>query len=425
VIRIGELSRVEGLGRVRLDLKNGAVLAADLDIFEPPRLFEGILRGRSRLDVPDITARICGICPIAYFMSSCQALEAAAGVRVTGPLRDLRRLFYCGEWIASHGLHVFLLQAPDFFGQPDGLALADVDPALVEAGLALKKAGNAIVTALGGREIHPVNLRVGGFYRTPRRAEVRALLPGLCRGRDATREAIRASRSWEFPDFERDWELVALVHPDEYPMNEGRLASTAGLDLAVEDFDGAFEEYQVGSGTALRARIRGRGAYLCGPLARFALNFERLAPAAREAARDLGLPVPCRNPFRAVQVRLIELLHAFEEAIRLAEAYEPPPAPAIEVPVRAGVGHGCTEAPRGALYHRYQVDDRGRIVDARIVTPTGQGLASIEDDLVALGPRLAALPLAAAGALAERAVRNHDPCISCSTHLVEIEATGG
>ncbi len=420
-IRVDYLARVEGEGALTLKLRGGRAVSVELRIFEPPRFFEALLRGRSQLEAPDITARICGICPVAYQMSACQAIEDALGIAVDEPVKRMRRLLYAGEWIESHALHIFLLQLPDLFGVPDAPALSERHPELVRRGLRMKRAGNAVVATLGGREIHPVNVRVGGFYRAPAREEVAALLPELAWGREAARETLLELAKLPLPLLERDYEFVALRHPDEYAMCEGRIASSRGLDVEVRQYDHHFVEEQVPWSTALRSTVRERGAYLCGPLARFNLNFDRLAEPARRAAEAVGLRPPCRNPFQALLVRCVEMIHAFDEAVRIVEAYRPPARPFVEAPRRAATGYGCTEAPRGALYHRYTVDDAGLIQDAKIVPPTAQNQASIEQDLAELAPRLAEMPAAEATHLAEQAVRNHDPCISCATHFLTMK----
>jgi coenzyme F420-reducing hydrogenase alpha subunit len=414
------LTRVEGEGALTIVLEGDRVVDAKLRLFEPPRLFEALMRRRHAAEAPDITARICGICPVAYQMSACHAVEDALGVRLDGALRDLRRLLYCGEWIESHVLHMVMLHAPDFLGLPDGIAIAKAHPERVKGALRVKKAGNAIVAALGGREIHPVNVKIGGFHRAPRRAELDALLPDL----RAALEEMEATLDWvatfEFPSFERDYELVALRHPTEYPMNEGRIVSSKGLDVGVRDFGTTFVEEQVAHSTALHARVVGRGAYQCGPLARFALNHDRLGARAASAAARVGLEPSCRNPYRSILARGVETIHALDEAIRIIEGYAPPAASSVPIVWRAGTGHGATEAPRGVLYHRYELDETGLVTHAQITPPTSQNQRGIEEDLLAMGPILAALPTAAATRHAEHAVRNYDPCISCSTHFLTL-----
>jgi len=419
-IQVDILARVEGEGALTLVLDGDEVVEAKLKLFEPPRLFEAMMCGRACTEAPDITARICGICPVAYQMSSTHAVEDALGIRVDGALRELRRLLYCGEWIESHTLHMVMLHAPDFLGLPDAMALAKLHPERVRGSLRVKQAGNAIVAAVGGREIHPVNVKIGGFYRAPRRAELEALLPELRAARDEADAMIDWLATLAFPEFARDYELVSLRHATEYPMNEGRLVSTKGLDIDVREFGQHIEEHQVPYSTALHARIIGRGAYQAGPLARFVLNADRLTPRAAAAAARVGLDPSCRNPYRMILVRGVETLVAFDEAIRIIEGYAPPPAASVPVTMRAGVGHAVTEAPRGILYHRYEIDDAGIVRHAQIAPPTSQNQRGIEEDLLAMGPVLAGMPLDQATRRAEHAIRNYDPCISCSTHFLTL-----
>ena len=420
-IQVDYLARVEGEGALTIRFEGDRASEVQLRIFEPPRFFEAFLRGRSQLEAPDITARICGICPVAYQMSACHAIEAAYGIHLDGPIRALRRLLYCGEWLESHALHVYMLHLPDFLGYPDSLALAKDHPAKVKAALRMKKAGNAIVTTVGGREIHPVNVRVGGFYRASTRAELSALLPELRACRDLAAEAMGWLAGLPFPDFERDYEFVALSHPDEYPLNEGRIVSSKGLDIAVADYDSHFEETHVAYSNALQSTIRGRGSYFCGPLARFNLNSEKLRPIALAAARKAGLEAPCLNPFKGILARAAEILHAFDEALAIIEAYSPPAEPHVDIPNRPATGHACTEAPRGILFHRYVLDSEGIIADAKIVPPTSQNQKAMEEDLFALAPRMVAMAHEDATLLAEHAVRNYDPCISCATHFLRLD----
>ncbi len=420
-IRVDYLARVEGESGLTIRLSGKRATSVELSIFEPPRLFEAILVGRAQEEAPDITSRVCGICPVAYLLTSCCAIEDAHGITVDGPLRALRRLLYLGEWIESHAMHVFLLHLPDFLGYPDAPAMAKDHRALVERGLRIKRAGNAILATMGGREIHPVNIRVGGFYRAPTRAELAALAPELAWGRDAARATVEDLAKLPFPTFEGDYEFVALRHPDEYAQLDGRLVSSAGLDIAACDHETHFTEEQVAWSTAKRSMLCGRGDHLCGPLARFNLSFARLAPVAREAALAAGLSPPCRNPHKSILVRAVEILHAFDEAARIVESYAPPPRPFVDVPVRAGTGYACTEAPRGTLYHRYRVDENGLIREVEIVPPTSHNLRAMERDLAALAPELAELPREEATRIAERAVRNHDPCISCAAHFLRLQ----
>ena len=415
------LARVEGEGAMYVRIAGREVEEVKLNIYEPPRFFEAFLRGRGFTEVPDITARICGICPVAYQMSSVTAMEMACGVEVGGQLQALRRLLYCGEWIESHALHVFMLHAPDFLGYPSAIELARDAPDVVASALEMKKIGNELMTVVGGREVHPINVKVGGWYRAPRKGELAPLVPKLERAREIALEAVRITSGFDFPDYEQDYELVALDHPGEYPIDRGRVVSNRGLDIPVTEYDDHFLEEHVEWSNALHSRIIERGSYLCGPLARFALAADRLSPIARDAAREAGLEPSERNPFKSIVVRSVELVYAADEALRIIAEYEEPDAPAVEVEPRAGVGYGCTEAPRGILYHRYEIDAEGSILDAKIVPPTSQNQRTIEEDLRGVVERSLDMPDEELTIRCEQTIRNYDPCISCATHFLTLD----
>ena len=419
-VTVEGIARVEGEGSLRVDVRDGVVEDVALTIFEPPRFFEALLRGRAASEAPDLTARICGICPVAYQMSACAAVEDAVGSRVDARVTDLRRLLYCGEWIQSHALHVYLLHAPDFLGCQDAVELAERDPTAVRRGLALKKMGNLTMETVGGRAVHPVNVRVGGFYRAPSREDLAALAGPLEQARADAVATVAWVAGFDFPDVEGEYRFVALRGPGRYPMESGRVVSSEGLDCTPAEFADRVEEEHVARSTALHARLDGRHAYLTGPLARYALNADQLPEAARRAAADAGLTVPCTNPFRSIVVRAVELVAACDEALRLVAAYEPPDPPAAPVEWRPGVGTGATEAPRGLLFHRYELDDDGRITSARIVPPTSQNQLTIESDLRRVAQAALDLPDDELTWRCEQAVRNHDPCISCAAHFLDV-----
>ncbi len=364
-LRVDYIARIEGESSLDLRIRNGKVERVRLGIFEPPRFFEALLRGRGFGEVLDIVARVCGICPIAYQMSGVHAIEDALGIVVDPPVRVLRRLLYCGEWIESHALHIVMLHAPDFLGYADAIAMARDHSDAVQRGLALKKAGNELLTLLGGRAIHPVNVRVGGFYRAPSRREFGPVVESLKHARDLAIATLRWAATFSFPDFTYDYEFVALRHPDEYPMNAGRIVSSAGLDIAAADYETEFLQRQVPYSTALHSMLRRRGAYLVGPMARYALNQDRLPAEVRALANEAGLGPTCRNPFRSILIRAVEVVYACGEALRLIAEYEPPPRAFVPAEPRAAVGYACTEAPRGILYHRYRLDNEGAVIDAR------------------------------------------------------------
>jgi len=414
------LARVEGEGAMAVTLRGGKAEEVKFRIYEPPRFFEAFLRGRAFTEVPDITARICGICPVAYQTSSIAAMEDVCGVEVSPAIRALRRLLYVGEWIESHTLHVFLLHAPDYLGYQSAFEMARDHAGIVEGALRLKHAGNALMRVVGGREIHPVNVRVGGFYRAPSRAELEPAARELRDSFAFARDAVRFVAGLPIPELEQEYEFVALSEPDRYAVEGGRLVSSSGLDLTPGEYPQHFIEEQVEHSTALHSRLRGGGSYLVGPLARYALNYGTLSPLAREAAQEAGLGPVCTNPFQSIIVRAVEVLWAVEEALRIIDAYQPPDPPALEVPPRAGAGAGWSEAPRGLLWHRYEIDAQGTVLDARIVPPTSQNQRRIEEDLRQSVERFADLPDDELQVRCEQTIRNYDPCISCSTHFLRL-----
>ena len=420
-IRVDALTRVEGEGALELDIEGDRIESVRLAIFEPPRLFEALLRGRDCTEAPDITARICGICPVAYQMSSVRAMEAALGIRVDGQLQALRRLLYCGEWIESHALHVVLLHAPDFLGFPDAISMAQTHGEMVRRGLAAKKVGNDLLRLLGGREIHPVNVRVGGFYRAPAKAELESLVPALREAREGAAALARWVATFPFPDFERDYIFVAMANAPDYPLEAGRIVSSEGLDIEATEYEDHFAERHVAHSTALQSVLDGKDSYLVGPLARFNLNYPALGASVHALCAELGLAPVCRNPYRSIIIRAVETVYACEEALRLIAAYVPPSAPSITFTRRAGVGMACTEAPRGMLWHRYRLAEDGSILEAKIVPPTSQNQGTIEQDVLAVAMRDLALAEDVLRDRCEQAIRNYDPCISCSTHFLRLE----
>ena len=425
-IKVEALTRVEGEGGLYVQLDGDDVRDVKLRVYEPPRFFEAFLRGRKLEEVPDVTARICGICPVAYQMSAVHALEAALGVSITPEIRRLRRLLYCAEWIESHALHMHLLHAPDFLGFDGVTDMAAEFPDEVNRGLRLKKHGNELLEVLGGRAIHPINVRVGGFYRAPKQEALTGLLPDLEWGLEAAVETTRWAATLEFPDFSRSYEMVALQHPDEYAMNEGRVVSTAGLSIDVRDYEQQFEERHVEHSTALHSVRQGTDtSYHVGPLARVNLNADRLSPQARNLIDELDVDWPCWNPFQAIVARGLELVHAYEEAIEIVRGYQTLRPSRIAYEHHAGFGCAATEAPRGLIYHRYEVDRSGDVTFAKIVPPTSQNLQQIEEDLHEWLPRVLGDDDDRTALDCEWLIRCYDPCISCSTHFLKLTIDRG
>ncbi len=433
-ISVEALARVEGEGAMHVEVADGRVEQVQLRIYEPPRFFEAMLRGRTYLEPPDITARICGICPVAYQLSAINAIESLCGIGtpegtpMPDGIRQLRRLLYCGEWIESHVLHIFLLHAPDFLGYQGAIEMAADHRELVEMALRLRKAGNQLLEVVGGRAIHPINVRVGGFHRAPTRAELQEMVPELLWGREAAIAATRLVAGFEFPELDQGHTFAALRPEPEslppgatgYPIEDGRLVTSTGLDVPIAAWPEHFHEEHIEHSTALHGRMTDGGTYLVGPAARFNLNADRLPSEIAELAAEVGCAEAVTNPFRSIVVRAIETVYAYDEALRLIDAYERPETPAVEVRPVAGTGHGATEAPRGILYHRYSLDEEGLITDAVIVPPTSQNQPAIEEDLLEFVQAHLHLDDDALQWQCEQAIRNYDPCISCSTHFLDL-----
>ncbi len=427
-IQVQTLARVEGEGALHLTMCGDEVEELQLQIYEPPRFFEAFLRGRDFREVPDITARICGICPVAYQMSSCHALEKAMGVfdQVDPAIRALRNVLYCGEWIESHILHMFLLHLPDFLGFESAISMAADHAALVKRALRIKKAGNDILTLLAGRAVHPVGVCVGGFYRAPDPAAATQLVSELRMCLDDMSElTLFLARHVTFPTLERDYEFVSLCADDAYPMNLGRIKSSKGLNVDQEEFGRAIEEHHVAHCNSLHAVMKDRGPYLVGPLARLNLNAARLLPRAAEllpqVCQAVRTTLPWRNNYLSLLARSLECVHALELAASTLASYTPPIRPRVPIVPRAGIGCHGTEAPRGLCWHEYRTDADGLIASARIIPPTSQNYATIEADLRTLAPQIATLPDEEATLRCEHVIRNYDPCISCSVHFLTLD----
>jgi coenzyme F420-reducing hydrogenase alpha subunit len=354
-------------------------------------------------------------------MSSVTALENALGVEVNSQVYALRRLMYCGEYIESHALHIYLLQAPDLLGQPSALDLAAIAPDVVRDALRLKKIGNQLLKAIGGRSVHPVNVCVGGFYRWPDAKPLQDLLPELEWGLEAAKACVKWAVTLPYPELEIDYEFVALHHPDEYAVIKGEVWSSTGSKLTVKAYETRYIEEHVQRSNALHSHTTEGGHYLVGPLARLNLNYEQLMPNAQKALKDAKIKLPIRNPYKSLIARAVELVHFYEEAIALIKAYQPAGPAHLELKLKAGEGSGASEAPRGLLYHRYIIDDKGLVQFAKITPPTAQNLPRIEEDLFVLAPQLVKMEHEAATLTAEHLVRAYDPCISCATHFLKLK----
>jgi coenzyme F420-reducing hydrogenase alpha subunit len=421
-VEVPVIARVEGEGALHIAVDDGEITDLRLEIYEPPRFFEAFLAGRHFSEVPDIVPRICGICPVAYQMSAIHGLERLFGTEVSEGTHELRRLLYCGEWIESHVLHIFLLAAPDFLGFPNAIEMAKVAPEMVKTALEIKRIGNDLMAVIGGREIHPVSPRVGGFSRAPRTRELEPLLPRLEWALGEMPGVADFVASLPAPGFPRPAEMVSMVGDGEYPMNVGGMGSTNGRSWDATTHEQVTHEVHVEHSNALHSLMTDTGTpYFLGPLARVNLNAPLLTPVAREVAERAGLRVPEADPFFSMAARAAEATLAIEESIRIIGSYVQPDPPMVEPEPRAGRAMWVTEAPRGSLYHRYDVDESGRILEAKIIPPTSQNLRHMEEDLRAFLPDVLDKPDEELTRLCEMVVRNYDPCISCATHFLRLD----
>lgn len=420
-IEVPALARVEGEGALYIRIKDGKINDIEVNIYEPPRFFEGFLKGRYFQEVPDITARICGICPVAYQMSSVQALEMAMDITITPEIRAIRRLLYCAEYIESHALHIYMLQAPDLLGHDSALSLAEVAPEVVKKALRLKKIGNDLLRAIGGRSVHPVNACVGGFYRWPELTAIKNLTEDMRWALQTSIETVMWSNTLNYPEFEQDYEFVAITQPDEYAIYDGKILSSTGQQLSVTNFEKAYLETHVKHSNALHSHTTQGNPYFVGPLARLNLNFDQLRPSAKKVSQEIGLELPLLNPYKGLIARAIELVEVCDTALEIMQSYSPTGPSQVTFKIKAGEGSGVSEAPRGLLYHRYLVDEKGMIRFAKITPPTAQNFARMEADLWQLAPKVLEKSHEEATLACEHLLRSYDPCISCATHFLKLE----
>ncbi len=422
-IRVDYLARVEGEAALDVRVRDGSITSLQLNVFEPPRFFQGFLVGRKYDEVPGIVSRICGICPVSHQLTSIMAIEDAMGVKVSRQTRDLRKLFALSQYIQSHALHIYLLAAPDFLGYESVLSMVPDHLQVVARALKLKRLGNDLTTLIGGREVHPVTAVVGGFTAIPSRADLLSIRERLVKAKADGLATIELIASLSLPDFQWDTEHVALTADGEYAVNAGRLLSNKGLDIPVWEYRGHIKEKHVPHSHALHSYIEGRGSFLVGPLARVNLNMARMMPEARQAAMDSGV-FPSLNPFHSALARAVELVHSIEESILLIDRLEPVEEERDYV-IQAGEGFAITEAPRGILYHSYRINDQGVVEAADIVSPTAHNVHNMEQDLWRFVPTVLDLPEEEATLKCEMVIRNYDPCFSCSAHFLKMKVDRG
>lgn len=420
-INVPILARVEGEGALELEIRDQVIQTLKLKIYEPPRFFEKFLVGRSHDEVLDFVARICGICPVAYQMSATQAIERCFSMVPSSWVREMRRLFYCGEWLESHSLHIHFLALPDFLGFNSVHEMAKVYPQEVRRGMRLQSFGNELIRLLGGRSVHPVGARVGGFYKAPGQEAVNQLLVKAKQRIEDCEALIGWLSELSLPDNSHEFTSVSLYHPLEYPMNEGRIVSNRGLNIETDEFDSYFKEHQVPYSTALHCLLENK-PYLVGPLARVNHCFGHLPTPIHLLLEHLNVHFPSQNMCYSLLARAVEVYYCVLESLRILANYQPVDAPFLPSTPKAGVAIGCTEAPRGMLWQHYQFNDKGLVDLARIVPPTSQNQARIEEDLaISLHHFGLEKEEPALRAYSEMIIRNYDPCISCSTHFLQLK----
>jgi coenzyme F420-reducing hydrogenase alpha subunit len=408
-LRIARLTRVASQGGIDLAMAGGRCSEARLSLLDPPRLLEKAIEGYGYDQAVDAVSRVCGSCPVAYQLTAVQAFERLFQVEPPPWMEAVRRMLACAEWLQSHARHIHLMAAPDFLGAEDALALVGAGhEESVRRGMRLQTLGADVLRLFGGRAVHPVGIRVGGFHSAPAARDVAALVQRLAAAIPEAEGLVRWTASFAFPDDTQPFTSVALCHPSEYAIGAGRIQSGDGLDISTGQFEQHFAMLQVAHSTALQLRLDGR-PYLVGPLARLNLNFRELPPAVRVVLDTLPVAVPSHNMFHSVVARAVELLLAVHEAHRLLRDYATPGRPAVPVRPTAGTAIAASEAPGGLLWLRFEVDSRGVVRQVRIVPPTSQNQGRCEEDLAAALERFG-LARSAAELLrqAARVVRNYD-----------------
>ena len=421
-INVNQVSRIEGHGNIVLRATDGKIEELKWVVTESPRLFEAMLRGRYYDDVAHIASRICGICSIAHSTASIRATEAAFGVQLSEQALRLRKLLYNAELLESHVLHAYFLALPDFVGAGSVIPLVSTHQEAVLRALRLKKLAYNMAEMLAGRKTHPISLMVGGFARLPDMTEFKSIRNRLEAALVDLDETVKLFKTVKFPDFERETEYIALTDPAEYAFISGEIASSDTGVTPVDKYLEVTNEFCVPHSTAKYTRNK-RDAYMVGALARFNINHAQLLPLARKSAAELGLTAPCYNPFMITAVQVVESLHAAEDSLHIMDDIlsrglkdETP-----SVKVRAGRGVGVVEAPRGILFHDYTYDKNGILTQANCIIPTNQNHNNIQKDMEALVPQILNRSEDEIRLTLEMLVRAYDPCVSCSTHLLNVK----
>ena len=426
------LTRVEGHGRIVVDATDGELQRCEWQVVESPRFFESMVVGRSYEETHHVVSRICAICSVSHTLTSLKATEDAMDVEISDQDLALRKLGLYGEIIQSHVLHLGYLALPDLVGQKSVVPMAETHPEAVQTVVRLHRLGNDLTEIVGGRSVHAQRPIPGGFSTIPTEAELRTVRNEL----EAAWEDVQAvadllaSLVDELPDFTRETEFISLTHPAEYAFYEGVPTSSDTGDLALADYEEIVNEHVLEQSTA-KFTEHARESYMVGALARLNNNFDQLSARAQEVADDFGLEPVCHNPYLNNVAQLVETAHLVEESIRLlddllTDGLDSQPQyhqPAVEP--QAGRGIGTVEVPRGILFHDYTYDESGAVTDANCVIPTNQNHANIQRDMEKLVPEIIERPEDEIELTLEMLVRAYDPCISCSTHYLDVEFVEG
>lgn len=420
-IKVPFITRLEGEASLELSSNRDQLEKLHMKIFEPPRLFEQFLVGKSYSEVPELTARICGICPMAYQLTSILALEKLFQVEVEPAITQLRRIMNLAEWIQSHALHIHFLALPDFLGFSNGLEVAKAHPDIFQRGIKIQAFGNQILTLLGGRSVHPIGLKVGGFEGLPKLDQLRALQQKAKQTAQLAEALVTFCSSLERPDYPQQFDYVSLASTHNYPINHGQIVSASGLSITAAQYPDYFAEHQEPHSTALYSLLNGKD-YLVGPLARFNNNFAVLDSDSQRLAAQVGIKGKSLNMYDSMVIRAIEIYYACREIAQILDDFTAPDAAFVPVSVRAGIASHATEAPRGLIYHRYELDDQGRVKNCTIIPPTSQNQARIEQDLKGSVQQFGLSHSdEELKQFCEQLIRNYDPCISCSTHFLTLK----
>jgi sulfhydrogenase subunit alpha len=420
---VEHVTRVEGHGNIKVLIEDKRVKEVKLEIYEGPRFIEKVLVGRTYYEVPDIVARICSICPDPHQVAAVEAIEKALGVSVDWQTKMLRELQLLADVISSHALHLYLLALPDYLGYPDALSMVDKYGREVKMGLELKRAGNVVKEVLTGRSIHGCTVKPGGYTRVPTPSELEKLSSTLRQSMEGAILAVELFSSFKYPDFVRDENVFMAVDPGGiYGFMGNHILVSDGGRYPVEEYRKLTNEVTVPHSTAKHSSYKGR-PFMVGALARVLLNKRKLKGRAAEMLKELEPKLDAFNPLTNNLAQAIETVYVVERAVEVIdELLDKGLKQDVEVKVkpRRGVGVSAVEAPRGVLYHCYELDDEGRVAKADIITPTAQNAANMEKYIKVSAERLLSMGEERLEGPLELLVRAYDPCISCSAHLIKV-----